>query len=95
MTRNDTADRVARIRALMQHQFAPQRLDIEDQSAQHAGHAGAASGAGHFRLLVVSDAFRGLSLVQRHRLVHDALASMLKSEIHALALTTRTPEEVV
>ena len=88
------ASRVARIRAQLE-QLAPLRREIHDESAAHAGHAGAAGGAGHFRVLVVSDAFRGRSLVQRHRLVHDALAQMLKNEIHALALVTKAPEELV
>jgi BolA family transcriptional regulator, general stress-responsive regulator len=89
------ASRVARIRALLEQRLAPVRLEIRDESAAHAGHAGAAGGAGHFRVIVVSDAFRGRSLVQRHRLVHDALAQMLKNEIHALALVTKAPEELV
>jgi BolA protein len=90
-----TETRVARIRALLEEQLAPQRLEVHDESAAHAGHAGAAGGAGHFRLLVVSEAFRGRSLVQRHRLVHDALAQMLKNEIHALALVTKAPDELL
>jgi BolA family transcriptional regulator, general stress-responsive regulator len=90
-----TATRVARIRALLEQQLAPVRLEIHDESAAHAEHAGAAGGAGHFRVLVVSEAFRGRSLVQRHRLVHDALAQMLKNEIHALALVTKAPEELL
>jgi BolA protein len=89
------ATRAARIRALLEQRLAPVRLDIHDESAAHAGHAGAAGGAGHFRLLVVSEAFRGRSLVQRHRLVHDALAQLLKNEIHALALVTKAPDELV
>lgn len=95
MSAVDPATRVERIRELVQDRLAPLRLEVHDESARHAGHAGAAGGAGHFRLLVVSERFRGCSLVQRHRLVHDALASLLVNEIHALALTTKTPEELV
>ena len=95
MSLPEAGTRAARIRALLQQHLAPLRLEIHDESARHAGHAGAAGGAGHFRLLVVSEAFRGHSLVQRHRLVHDALAQMLKNEIHALALVTKAPEELV
>ena len=87
--------RVERIRALVQDRLRPQRLEIRDDSAAHAGHAGAADGKGHFRLLVVADCFSGRTLVQRHRLVHDALAEMLRDEIHALALVTKSPEELV
>jgi BolA protein len=95
MSATDAATRVERIRVLVQDRLAPVRLEIHDDSAQHVGHAGAAGGGGHFRLLVVSQAFQGHSLVQRHRLVHDALAPLLKSEIHALALSTKTPDESV
>ena len=87
--------RVERIRALVQDRLRPQRLEIRDDSAAHAGHAGAADGKGHFRLLVVAECFSGRTLVQRHRLVHDALAELLRDEIHALALVTKSPEELV
>ena len=87
--------RVERIRALVQDRLRPQRLEIRDDSAAHAGHAGAADGKGHFRLLVVADCFTGRTLVQRHRLVHDALAELLRDEIHALVLVTKSPEELV
>jgi len=87
--------RVERIRALVQDRLRPQRLEIRDDSVAHAGHAGAADGKGHFRLLIVADCFSGRTLVQRHRLVHDALAELLRDEIHALALVTKSPEELV
>ena len=87
--------RVERIRALVQDRLRPQRLEIRDDSAAHAGHAGATDGTGHFRLLVVADCFSGRTLVQRHRLVHDALAELLRDEIHALALVTKSPDELV
>jgi BolA protein len=64
---------------------------VEDESALHAGHAGAASGGGHYRVQVVSPLFAGKPLVARHRLVYDALAAEMQREIHALALTTLTP----
>jgi len=88
------AARVERIRALVQDALHPERLEIQDESALHAGHAGSAGGKGHFRLLIVSDAFSGRTLVQRHRLVHDALAPLLETDIHALALSTRTRDEI-
>jgi len=68
-------------------------IDVEDESAQHAGHAGAASGGGHYRVTVVSSLFEGKTLVARHRLVYDALAKEMQGEIHALALTTLTPSQ--
>lgn len=84
---------VERIRALVQDRLQPLRLDIRDDSAAHAGHAGG-GGKGHFRLVIVAPCFSGRTLLQRHRLVHDALAELLVEEIHALALVTQAPEEV-
>jgi BolA protein len=89
----NVAERLERIRALVQERLQPTRFELLDDSARHVGHAGAGSG-GHFRLHIVSKAFSGLPLVQRHRLVHDALAPLFGSEIHALALETTAPEEV-
>ena len=83
-----------RIRAVVQDKLRPVRLEIRDHSAAHAGHAGG-GGKGHFQLRIVSDAFSGKSLVERHRMVHDALAELLESDIHALALVTKTPDEIL
>lgn len=75
--------------------LAPEKCELQDDSALHAGHAGAAGG-GHWRLHLVSRAFCGLSPVARHRMVYAALEDLLAQQhIHALALTTRTPEEAV
>jgi BolA family transcriptional regulator, general stress-responsive regulator len=73
--------------------FHPQHLTVEDESALHAGHAGAASGGGHFRVVIVSERFRDLDLLSRHRTVYAALGEAMRHEIHALALETLTPEE--
>ena len=89
------ASRVERIRSVVQDALRPLRLEIRDDSAAHAGHAGAGSGKGHFRLLIVSTVFTGQTLVQRHRLVHDALASLLETDIHALSLIARAPDELL
>ena len=78
---------------VLRHGFAPAHLVIEDESARHAGHAGAASGGGHFRALIVSAAFRGQSQVARHRAVFALLGDAMRTTIHALALQTLTPEE--
>ena len=86
-------DRVAWIDATLRQAFAPIHLAVEDESALHAGHAGAASGGGHFRVLIVSDAFRGQTPVARQRAVYAALGDAMRSTIHALALRTLTPEE--
>jgi len=74
--------------------LAPKSLEIVDESHLHAGHAGARpEGETHFRVHIVSDAFDGLSRVNRHRLVNKALSLELSSSVHALALSTLTPEE--
>jgi BolA protein len=73
--------------------LAPLELVIEDESALHAGHAGAASGGGHYRMTLVSAAFAGQPRVARHRLVYDALAELMHREIHALAMTLLAPGE--
>lgn len=91
---DDPAMRVGRIRAVLQERLQPVRLEIRDDSAAHAGHAGA-GGMGHFQVRIVSQAFSGRSLVERHRMVHDALAALLRTDIHALALVTKSPDEMV
>jgi BolA family transcriptional regulator, general stress-responsive regulator len=63
-------------------------VEVRDESALHAGHAGAASGGGHFEVLIVSAAFEGLSILEQHRLVNEALRDLLGKEIHALAIRT-------
>lgn len=72
----------------------PQRLEVVDESALHAGHAGAReSGGGHFNVTIVSAVFTGKGLVDRHRLVYDALGDTLRREIHALSIRALSPEE--
>ncbi len=73
--------------------LAPLSIEIIDDSALHAGHAGARSGGGHFRLAIVSPRFAGCSTMQRHRLVYDALGSLMKREIHALSISAAPPDE--
>ena len=71
----------------------PVAIDIHDDSAKHAGHAGARSGGGHFRLKIVSARFAGRGTMERHRLVYDALGPLMKKEIHALSIVARAPDE--
>lgn len=73
--------------------LAPLQLDLIDDSHLHAGHAGARSGGGHYRLAIVSAAFSGKNTVARHRLVYEALGDMMRNDIHALAIQARTPDE--
>ena len=86
-------DRVAAIRSKLQQALAPERLEITDDSHLHAGHAGAASGGGHFSVNVVSSRFQGCSTLARHRLVYQAVSDMMPGEIHALSIRARAPEE--
>jgi BolA protein len=85
--------RIAQIRSLLASSLAPLECEVEDESALHAGHAGAASGGGHYRLRLVSSRFEGQPRVARHRLVYDALHDMMQNDIHALAITALTPAE--
>ncbi len=87
------ADVRARIEAILKRRFLPARLEIRDDSARHAGHPGAAGGGGHFDILIVSAEFEGKPLLDRHRLVHEALKELIGREIHALGLRTAAPSE--
>lgn len=68
-------------------------LSIEDESHLHAGHAGAATGGGHFKLKIIAPEFKGLSLVARHRAVYSALNRHIPKEIHALTIIALDPDE--
>jgi BolA protein len=83
---------VARMRERLQA-LQPLSLQIDDDSARHAGHEGAKSGGGHYRLRLVSRRFAGLPRLARHRLVYDSLAPLMQREVHALSLVLQTPEE--
>lgn len=85
--------RVEAIRARLSAQFAPERLEIDDDSHRHAGHAGARDGRGHFSVRVVSDAFAGMPPLARHRAVYAALGDLMQTDIHALAIDARAPGE--
>lgn len=85
--------RSEQIRAALVAAFAPASLQVDDDSAAHAGHAGAASGAGHFRVDIVAAAFAGMTPVARHRAVYAALGALMARDIHALSIRARTPDE--
>ena len=87
-------NRVERIRSLLQAALSPSQLEVGDDSHLHAGHAGAASGGGHYSVRIVSDRFEGQRLVMRHRLVYDAVQGMMHTDIHALAITALAPSEL-
>ncbi len=82
----------AEIERVLREAFAPLQLEVQDDSAAHAGHAGAREG-GHFSVRIASARFSGLNRVARHRLVYDALGSLAARRIHALAIDARAPEE--
>lgn len=83
------AEMEARLAAL-----SPQHLEIVDESALHAGHAGARSGGGHYQMTIISAAFAGQNAVARHRLVYQALGDLMPARIHALSITALSPDEL-
>ena len=87
-------ERTAMIRQRLEQALAPDDIEIIDDSHLHAGHAGAASGGGHFNVTIVSDRFRDKSTIERHRMVYLAVDDLMRTEIHALSIRALTPEEV-
>ena len=83
-----------RITAKLTEAFAPDQLLVEDESARHAGHMGARpEGETHFSVKLVSEAFRGKSRIERHRMVNAALAEDLAARVHALSISAKAPGE--
>ena len=80
-----------RIEAILREGFRPVHLELRDESPRHAGHSGAASGGGHYEVTIVSAAFEGLSLLDQHRLVNEALRDLIGKEVHALAIRAVAP----
>lgn len=77
----------------LQKAFSLHKLVLEDESHLHAGHAGAATGGGHFKITIVATEFQGLNLLARHRAVYAALDRHIPKEIHALTISALTPKE--
>ena len=89
------SDRAERIRTALQEALTPVQLEIVDDSAAHAGHAGAMqSGGGHFSAFIVAEAFDGKTQVQRHQMVYRALGDLMRTDIHALIIKALTPNEL-
>jgi BolA protein len=86
-------ERARWLEGVLRKGLEPLHLVVEDDSARHAGHAGAAGGGGHFRVMIVSAAFRGRRQIERQRAVYALLGDAVGTSIHALALRTLTPEE--
>lgn len=86
-------DHLQRIESRLTDGLGATHVDVEDESHLHAGHAGARSGGGHFRAVIVSERFAGLSRVARQRVVYEALGDLMQGEIHAFSMRTFTPDE--
>jgi BolA protein len=82
------------MRACLIRELAPSELAIEDEGHLHVGHAGARDGRGHFRVRIIAAAFSGQPLLARHRRIYAALGDLMQTDIHALALDARAPEEL-
>lgn len=85
--------RIERIRELLARELSPTQLDVEDESHKHRGHEGAKDGRGHFRVRIVASAFAGKPPLARHRMVYAALGDMMTTDIHALSMDARAPDE--
>lgn len=85
--------RAAEMRRRLEAALEVESLEIVDESHLHAGHPGARDGRGHFRMTIVSPAFTGLPLIRRHRLVYDAVGDLMHTDVHALTIDARTPDE--
>lgn len=83
--------RAQAIEAALRRELSADHVEVHDDSALHEGHPGAEAGGGHFRVLVVSSRFDGLSRVAAQRLVYQALGELMASEVHAIQMRTLTP----
>ena len=90
----NTEERLAEIKKRLEIALAPESMQLEDEGHKHVGHEGAKGGLGHFQLLIVSDHFKGKSLIQRHRLIYQAMGELMQSDIHALSIDAYTPDEL-
>jgi BolA family transcriptional regulator, general stress-responsive regulator len=88
-----SGERVALIRNRLETVFAPDELEITDDSHRHAGHAGARDGRGHFHVRILSRHFTGKRNLERHRMVYAALGPLMQTDIHALGVTAISPED--
>jgi len=87
------AKRMLDIESAIRQALAPVDLKVTDESHLHAGHAGAKTGMGHFRVYVVSENFQEQRMLRRHRLIYDALGPLMQTDIHALRIDAKTPAE--
>lgn len=89
------ADRIERMREKLEAELAPRQLEIRDDSHLHVGHPGARDGRGHFHVNIVADTFDGQRTLARHRLIFQALGDMMETDIHALQIDARAPDELI
>lgn len=87
-------ERMKEIRRRLTEAFEPETLGVEDESHLHEGHEGARDGRGHFRVLIIAQAFVDQSLLRRHRMVYKALGDLMRTDIHALSIDAWAPEEL-
>ena len=87
-----SGDRIEKIEAALREAFAPSKLQIKDQSHLHAGHAGAQDGRGHYEVTITSEAFANQRPLARHRMIYDALGSLMETDIHALRINASAPD---
>ena len=85
--------RAQAIEEALREKLVAQHIEVIDQSSLHEGHLGAEGGGGHFHVVVVSEEFRGLSRLAAQKVVYEALAEMMETEIHALSMRTLSPED--
>lgn len=90
----DTEQRLSTIRRKIEASLQPEELSVEDEGHLHIGHEGAKDGRGHFRVMVVARAFDGLSMIQRHRAIYDALGELMTTDIHALSIDAYSSDEL-
>ncbi|MBC3868801.1 BolA family protein [Undibacterium oligocarboniphilum] len=86
--------RFEKLQHRLQEGLQPIECYLQDDSAAHAGHAGAASGGSHYSVKIICQQFEGLNRISRHRLVYDAVGDMMHTEVHALAITALAPSEI-
>ena len=87
-------ERRKEIERLLTTAFEPETLGVEDESHLHEGHEGARDGRGHFRVLIIAEAFDGVGMLERHRMVYRELGQMMQTDIHALAIDAWSPDEL-
>lgn len=90
----DNEQRIEAIRQRIEDAVDPEELVVEDEGHLHIGHEGARDGRGHFRVFVVAECFDGLSMIQRHRKIYEAMGELMNSDIHALAIEAYSSKEL-